>query len=374
MCEIAAVKMSDDAFTYFSDLLMSLCKKYIPQQKIMVKKQSHPWINQACVVAIRAKNASEGLPSFPLQRDRCSHILAEAYRSYVQELKAKLVNLSKSDKQWWRINRELLNKKARLSSIPPLRDDDGNWNLDAHGKANLFANTWVEKCKLPPDVEDQFVARPVQVQQEFIAIRTRAVYRELSKLDVNKSTGPDQIGARILKELAHELAIPVAILSRRMLYEGCWPALWRVHHLAPVYKRKSMYNAGNYRGVHLTATLSKAVERVIGNPLIAYLQQFGYGTNQWGFRKSCSARDLTFVCVSSWILAICSGFKIGAYLSDITSAFDRVFKDYLLAKLHSVEIADVFLDFLRSYLEPRIGHVRVDEILSEAFELCNTVF
>ena len=80
------------------------------------------------------------------------------------------------------------------------------------------------------------------------------------------------------------------------------------------------------------------------------------------------------VCVSSWILAICSGFKIGAYLSDITGAFDRVFKDYLLAKLHSIGVADVFLDFLSSYLEPRIGYVRVDGILSEAFELCNTVF
>ena len=36
----------------------------------------------------------------------------------------------------------------------------------------------------------------------------------------------------------------------------------------------------------------------------------------------------------TWILAICSGQKIGAYLSDITGAFDRVFKIYMLAKLH----------------------------------------
>ena len=120
-------------------------------------------------------------------------MLAEAYRTYVQELRAKLVGLSKSDKQWWRINRELLNKKARLSSIPPLRDSEGKWNLDAQGKANLFASTWVGKFKLPPDVEDQFVARPVQFQQDFIAIRTRTVYKELSKLDVTKATGPDQI-------------------------------------------------------------------------------------------------------------------------------------------------------------------------------------
>ena len=80
------------------------------------------------------------------------------------------------------------------------------------------------------------------------------------------------------------------------------------------------------------------------------------------------------VCVSSWILAICSGKKTGASTSDVTAAFDRVFKDFLLAKLYSVGVNDVYLRFLSSYLEPRVGHVVVEGVLSDLMILADTVF
>ena len=57
----------------------------------------------------------------------------------------------------------------------------------------------------------------------------------------------------------------------------------------------------------------------------------------------------------SWILGNCAGKKIGAYLSDITGAFDRVFKVYLLAKLYAAGVGPQYLNFLDSYLEPRKG-------------------
>ncbi len=78
-----------------------------------------------------------------------------------------------------------------------------------------------------------------------------------------------------------------------------------------------------------------------------------------------SARDLALVCISQWISSSCCNFKIGAYLGDIAAAFDRVFKDYLLAKLHSIGVSDLFLDFLNSYLETRVGYVAIEGVLSE---------
>ena len=59
--------------------------------------------------------------------------------------------------------------------------------------------------------------------------------------------------------------------------------------------------------------------------------------------------------VMSWILAVCNGKTVGAYLSDITGAFDRVCKMYLLAKLHAAGVGAKFLNFLDAYLSPRNG-------------------
>lgn len=142
----------------------------------------------------------------------------------------------------------------------------------------------------------------------------------------------------------------------------------------PIYKKDSVYAPEHYRGIHLTSTISKVVERAIGNPLIRYLEQCGYGANQWGFKKLSSARDLTLVCMSTWILNCCRGQKVALYLSDISFAFDRFFKDFMLAKLHSAGVADVFIDFLSSYLEPRIGQVAIEGVLSECITLADMVF
>ena len=142
--------------------------------------------------------------------------------------------------------------------------------------------------------------------EDFVAIRSRQVCKELAKLDVSKATGPDKISAYILKELASEITVPITILSRRILNEGCWPASWKLHHIVPIFKRSLPFLPQNYRGVHLTSVISKTVERVIGAPLIQYLQVNSFGTNQWAFTKRRSARDLATLCVSKWLLQICS--------------------------------------------------------------------
>jgi len=78
--------------------------------------------------------------------------------------------------------------------------------------------------------------------------------------------------------------------------------------------------------------------------------------------------------IMSWILAICCGQKVGAYLSDISGAFDRVFKTYLLAKLYAVGVGSKYLNFLDSYLAPRKGKVVVQGAASEMFDLEDSVF
>ena len=78
--------------------------------------------------------------------------------------------------------------------------------------------------------------------------------------------------------------------------------------------------------------------------------------------------------VMSWILGICTGKKVGAYLSDISGAFDRVFKIYLLAKLHAAGAGTTYLNFLDAYLAPRKGKVVVQGEASDIFVIEDSIF
>ena len=106
-----------------------------------------------------------------------------------------------------------------------------------------------------------FVGLPDVKFDDFIAVRTRVTKRLFEKMNESKATGDDKISAAILKRLASCLAAPFTQVCRRLLYEGCWPSAWKLHLIAPIFKKGSAYNAGNYRGVHLKRILSKIAEK-----------------------------------------------------------------------------------------------------------------
>jgi hypothetical protein len=359
---------------FFIESLYMHLLMHIPRRSFSDVKHSHPWLTKTCEEAIAHKNSCEGTDAFPAARDRCTQVIDQAYRNHVAELKIKIAALPKGSKLWWKLNRELLNKKCKTSSIPPLRVQD-TWILDSYGKANAFAQAWMDKAKLPPDHCDCiFMGPPDHVIDFFTAFRTRFTLKKMRQLKTDKATGEDQISALVLKRLAPVLAAPFTQLCRRLFYEACWPTRWQIHLLCPIYKRASVYAAGNYRGVHLTSILSKLAEHVIGRHLFKFLQDTAFGTNQWAFSEGRSAQDLVTMLVMSWTLEIGKGNVIGAYLSDISTAFDRVFKDYLMAKLHNAGVGEIFLRFFNAYLQPRTGKVVVEGMSSDTFELSNTVF
>ena len=94
-------------------------------------------------------------------------------------------------------------------------------------------------------------------------LRVSATRKILQDINADKSTGPDSLPGRILKECAEELAAPITLLAKRLLVLGEWPDCWRRHWISPLYKKRATSQAKNYRGVHLTAVLSKTVERII---------------------------------------------------------------------------------------------------------------
>ena len=67
-----------------------------------------------------------------------------------------------------------------------------------------------------------------------------------------------------------------------ILDTGAWPESWIVHWIVPLYKRKSVFDPVNYRGIHLTCQLSKVVERVLKLLFMPFLTStVAFGPNQF---------------------------------------------------------------------------------------------
>ena len=147
-----------------------------------------------------------------------------------------------------------------------------------------------------PETEDGAVLT------DFLPIRVRNAVAVLKELKEDKATGPDKLAAKVLRRCADTLGKPVALLTRLYLNTGVWPRLWRLHWVFPFYKKKSASDPDNYRGIHLSAQLSKVVERLLGRFFLPFLENSGaYGPNQWAYRKQRGCKDALAANALQWV-------------------------------------------------------------------------
>ena len=363
----------DCAESYLHDSILDILRSHVPERVLKERRCVHPWVNDRCRQAIHDKNTAVE-PQRAEATTKCSEVLFEEYLAYVQRMRDKLAKEKRGSKKWWTISSSIMDKASKTSTIPALKTASG-WVHDAAEKANVFAEMFSSKFGIPDvEINEFSLLGPVCVQGRWVMVRRRRAEHVLHDLDLNSGTGPDGIATRVLKACSRELSFPVAKLVRRIVAQSHWPTAWTAHWLLPLYKRKSVFNPGNYRAINLTAQISKVAERILAPHFVPILESRSFGPTQFAYRKKHGARDAVALYVLSWIGALNRGEKIGVYASDVHGAFDRVSADRLIEKLSRLGLSQSILSVIRSWLRDREGFVVVAGQKSRGMRLRNMVF
>ena len=209
----------------------------------------------------------------------------------------------------------------------------------------------------------------------FLPVRTRSATQVLKRLKADSATGPDHLATKVLKKCARPLGRPVAKLARLLLNTGRWPKSWRLHWVFPLYKKRSVYDPENYRGIHLSSQLSKVMERLFSKLLLPFLEKTAaYGKNQFAYCKKRGCRDALALNTLNWLWALAHNEKVALYCSDVSGAFDKVSTEKLVAKLRHKGVREPLLKLLSSWLEERDAVVVVEGVCSRKERLTNMVF
>ena len=129
-----------------------------------------------------------------------------------------------------------------------------------------------------------------------LKITVEGVEKLLRNLKVNKSPGPDDIPARILKELAHEIAPVLTHIFIQSLETGEIPEDWLKANIAPIYKKGNRNLAENYRPVSLTCICCKVMEHILCKHMLNHLDLHKILTHlQHGFRSGYSCETQLLV-------------------------------------------------------------------------------
>ena len=204
---------------------------------------------------------------------------------------------------------------------------------------------------------------PYISELSFITLSTDEVQKILLNLDPSKSPGPDEINARVLKELPCGIAVPLTCLFNQSLSSGKFPVKWKDANLIPVHKSGPKNNVTNYRGIALLSVVSKVLEKCVFSRIYVHPHHV-LNPSQHGFRpnRSCVTQLLQHV----YLLASTSdtGDQIDSIHLDMAKAFDRVPHQKLIYKLRFYAFRDPLLSWIEDYLTNRRHRVIIDGMSS----------
>ena len=145
--------------------------------------------------------------------------------------------------------------------------------------------------------------------------------RILTKLDISKSPGMDNLPARILRTCANELSVPLAHLFNLSLKSGVVPTLWKSDKSTPVHKADNRELVESCKSISLLPISAKCLERTVHHAIYSHVSQW-----QHGFVKGRRVmRDTELVLThQQWIKALDEGRQVDVAFLDFSKAFDRV--------------------------------------------------
>ncbi|CAM5090421.1 unnamed protein product [Natator depressus] len=190
-----------------------------------------------------------------------------------------------------------------------------------------------------------------------IDITISEVQAKLEQLNGTKSGCPDNLHLRILKELAHEIASPLARIFNESVNSGVVLYDCRVANIVPIFQKGKKSDLGNYRPLSLTSVVCRVLEKILKEKVVKDIEVNGkWDKIQHGFAKgrSCQTNLISFEKVTDFLD---KGNAVDLIYLDFSKAFDTVPQGELLVKLEKMGINMKIERWIRNWLKGRLQRV-----------------
>ena len=230
----------EEVWESFKQGITDSISKNVPS-KLSSTRTSLPWINNKFRKMLRRKQR--------LYRQAKKTNTWSNYRSCQREIKRELRKAecnfinntieeglkSNNMKPFWRY---IKSRNQDNIGVSPLKEK-GALASDSLQKANILLRQFQsvftqDRVDEPlPTVKDIHIKYPL----EKIAIETDGVTKLLKNLDISKSSGPDTIPNRILKNNSEQLAPGLSSIFQLSLDSGTLPTDWLKANITSIYKK-----------------------------------------------------------------------------------------------------------------------------------------
>ena len=170
-------------------------------------------------------------------------------------------------------------------------------------------------------------------------IHPDSVLHMLQHLDILKSTGPDGISARFLREVAADITEPLAYLYNFSIQSGFIPSDWKQSNVTAVYKQGPCDDPSNYRPISVVPIIAKVLEKLVASQLNSYCEKNQLlSPYQGAYCCGRSTEQILLFAVDTIVNALDSRKVVCAAFLDLRKAFDSLDHVVLLEHLSAIGV------------------------------------
>ena len=381
----------DDVNKYTTNFINTserLLDKQVPLKKLsknQLKQKIKPWINREILKKIRKKNKTynkfmneknvvhrETLElKYKKLKNEITKLTRQNKKAYYQNYFSE--NSKNAKKLWAGIN-EIINSKSKSnftpSCIEEINDTGELTTITEPAKvANAFndhyvsvANKILKKRKYPGN---KHFTHYLKNSNPYTFMTSPTTPQEIEDIimvsDTSKSTGPNSIPNRILKEIRTSISTPISNLCNNSFATGKFPDILKISKVTPIHKKNSKLKVENYRPISLLSNINKIIEKIMFKRLYSFLELHNCIYElQFGFREKHSTNHALLSMTQQIKDEIDKGnYAIGIFV-DFQKAFDTVNHEILLRKLQHYGIRGISNKWFQSYLSNRKQYVSIN--------------
>lgn len=281
---------------------------------------------------------------------------------------------------WQKINKF---KKKGSDSIKDLKVGEKIYT-DEKSKCQIFGNQLENTFKIDPSEAfdkkfEEEVLTFLKTEQEkhkppfndFKNFNTKELTTAIKKLKSKSAMGPDEIHNLYLKNLPPHFLNYLLVLFNSCVRNNCYPEVWKLALVKMLPKKNSnLSEPSSYRPISITSCLGKLYERLIANRLREFLESKNILTKiQSGFRTQRSTTDNILFLTQKITESFNNKKNLIATFFDISKAFDKVWHQGLIYKMHKYNIPKYIIIWTATFLKDRKFKIKINSSISEEYSI-----
>ena len=372
------IENPNEALSTLYTIMNHILEIHAPIKSKRIKREIQPeWYSQDILNASKHRNMyhkQKNWAQYKKWRNKTSYLIRKNKRNFYNKAIKETQNSSKI----WKHIKTVTCQENNGVSLPPqlcLSNDkildDPQKIVNEFNKHFLHVANIIERIPFDTEyfhcIKQNIDIKLKHVKFSIDIITPFEVKQIIDKLNLNKSTGLDGIGPRIIKCARDHLVIPITSLINRSIQQGIFPQKLKEAYVLPLFKSGSRDDPNNYRPISILPTISKIFERHVANQLHSYFEKTDIlYTYQSGFRKNHSCQTSLIALIDKWLKQMDNGQLVGTIFIDLKKAFDMVDHNILIEKLRLYHFDKLTISWFSSYLANRNQIVKVGNTISSA--------